>query len=96
MIYIQLLKAYEKGSGLKAALEASGNAFIIEDSSSRHYSSSPDKTWGDNGNGEGKNQLGWRQMIVRDIIKSHHLDETFLKQFYTQNVEPLLRHYWSE
>jgi predicted NAD-dependent protein-ADP-ribosyltransferase YbiA (DUF1768 family) len=97
MVFIQLTKALKKDTGLLDALNESGDAFIIEDTSKRQHSGFPEKTWGDNGDGTGENWLGWAQMEARSFIQSKGgaLTAKEVQEYFRQNVSAKLEEYYT-
>lgn len=96
MVFIQLSKALKNETGLQQELKSTGTDFIIEDTSKRHGTKSPETIWGDNGDGSGLNKLGLAQMKARQIIKEAggQLTEEVVKKFYEDKVkEPLAAYY---
>lgn len=98
MVFIQLAKALEPTTGLLDALDKSGNAFIIEDTSKRQMSQTPEKIWGDNGDGKGDNWLGWAQMEARKIVqdKGGTLTQADVTAYFAHHVQPLLETYYQK
>jgi predicted NAD-dependent protein-ADP-ribosyltransferase YbiA (DUF1768 family) len=94
MVFVQLAKALESKTGLKDDLLASGKDFIIEDTSSKRLTRFSEKFWGDNGDGSGNNQLGYAQMVAREIVKDPTFSEQTVVDFYTQHVKPKLLDYY--
>jgi predicted NAD-dependent protein-ADP-ribosyltransferase YbiA (DUF1768 family) len=94
MVFIQLAKALEPSTGLKEDLIASKNDFIIEDTSSKRASQFPEKFWGDNGDGSGNNQLGYAQMMAREIVKDPSFSEQTAIYYYQTSVLPALKAYY--
>lgn len=95
MVFIQLAKALEASTGFQQGLNGLGNRFIIEDTSLRNGSNSPEKFWGDNGDGAGRNQLGWAQMKAREIINQGHFNQQAVVKYFNAEVKPLLNIYYA-